>query len=370
MKLIRLLKLIYLMLISISFMLINNNINSSNKTVLITGGAGFIGSNFLKYMFNKYPQYKIIVLDSLTYAGNLNNISFDILRSPRFTFKYNSILDKNVVLDVMKQADLVVHFAAETHVSRSIADSAVFFQTDVLGTHCLMESLLLCKNVQRFIHISTSEVYGTAENYFMTEEHPLNPCSPYAGAKAGADRLVYSFWSTYDVPAIIIRPFNNYGPNQHLEKMLPRFIVSAIEGKNINIHGDGKALRDWIFVEDTCRAIDLALHIENFEKIKNQVINIGTGIAFSVGDIADKISNILNLSKLKIVNISDRPGQVSCHRSSISKAYELLGFVAKTTFEDGLKKTIEWYKNNENWWRTLENDKEVALIINGKEVKQ
>lgn len=365
----RLLRLIIFILASVSFLFINN-VNSFNKTILITGGAGFIGSNFLKYMFNKYPQYRFIVIDSLTYAGNLNNISDVILNSSRFVFKHSSILDKEVVLDVMKEANFVVHFAAESHVSRSIVSSDVFVQTDVIGTHCLMESLLKCKNVERFIHISTSEVYGTAEKYFMDEDHSLNPCSPYAGAKSGADRLVYSFWSTYNIPVLILRPFNNYGPNQHLEKMIPRFIVNAINEENINVHGDGSALRDWIFVEDTCKAIDLAFHIVPFEKIKNQVINIGTGIAISVKDIANEIMNDFNFPKSKINNILDRPGQVKCHRASISKAYELLGFKAQVSFKEGLKYTIDWYKNNKQWWKDLEKNKEVEVIIGNSIIKQ
>jgi len=331
------------------------------KVVLLTGAAGFIGSNFLEYMFNKYPDYYFLVLDSLTYAGNPDNISDEIKNSNRFEFWYGSVTNSGIVSSLMSRANLVVHFAAESHVARSIFDNSKFFETDVLGTQVMMNALLKSPSVERFIHISTSEVYGTAETMPMNEEHPLNPRSPYAGAKAGADRLVYSYWSTYDIPVLIIRPFNNYGPHQHLEKMIPRFVTSALDQKPLTIHGSGDARRDWIFVTDHCKALDAALHVSNFAKIKNQVINIGTGVATSNIEIAQEVLKLFGLSTSYLKFIGDRPGQVNCHISSTDKALELLKWQATTDLKDGLKKTIEWYKNNEIYWRKLEWMKEVPI---------
>lgn len=332
-----------------------------NKTVLLTGAAGFIGSNFLRYMFDKYPNYHFLVLDSLTYAGNQENIPLHIKHSSRFEFWYGSVTNQDIVNNLLSRAHLVVHFAAESHVARSIFDNSKFFETDVIGTQVMMNALLKHSQVERFIHISTSEVYGTAESHPMDEEHPLNPRSPYAGAKAGADRLVYSYWCTYDIPALIIRPFNNYGPNQHLEKMIPRFITSAITNTPLTIHGDGSARRDWLYVEDHCKALDQALHIPDFARIKNQVINIGTGVATSNLEIAELILSELGLGLEKLKYIGDRPGQVQCHISSTEKAKALLGWSAETKLKDGLTKSIEWYKNNESWWRKIEWMKEVPI---------
>ncbi|MCK4265283.1 GDP-mannose 4,6-dehydratase [Candidatus Babeliales bacterium] len=339
------------------------------KTVLLTGAAGFIGSNFLKYMFEKYPEYKFLVLDCLTYAGNPDNIPDYIKQSSRFEFWYGSVTNPDIVNSLMERASLVVHFAAESHVARSIFDNSKFFETDVLGTQVMMNSLLKNSQIERFIHISTSEVYGTADTRPMTEEHPLNPRSPYAGAKAGADRLVYSYWCTYDVPVTIIRPFNNYGPAQHLEKMIARFVTSAVSQKALTIHGLGEAMRDWIYVEDHCEALDRALHIEDFSKIKNEVINIGTGVSTSNIDIAEMILSKFNLSNDMLKFIGDRPGQVDCHNSSTEKSYNLLGWKAKTTLDKGLDKTIEWYGNNKAWWEKIEWMKQVPIYTKNNTVE-
>ena len=331
------------------------------KTIFLTGAAGFIGSNFLKYMFNKYSEYHFIVLDCLTYAGNPDNIPSDIKNSSRFEFWYGSVTNSDIVNSLMERSHLVVHFAAESHVARSIFDNSKFFETDVIGTQTMMNALLKNPQVERFIHISTSEVYGTAETEPMMEDHPLNPRSPYAGAKAGADRLVYSYWSTYDVPALIIRPFNNYGPQQHLEKMIPRFVTSAIKNELLTIHGQGSAMRDWIFVDDHCEVLDKALHVENFSKIKNQVINIGTGIATPNIDIAEMILAEFGLSNSKLKFIGDRPGQVDCHIAGIEKAKDLLGWSPKMNLMEGLRKTIQWYQENPTWWQNLEWMKQVPI---------
>lgn len=263
--------------------------------------------------------------------------------------------------DLLVRSQLVVHLAAETHVARSIFDNSKFFHTDVIGTQTMMNSLLKCKNVERFLHISTSEVYGTAITEPMTEDHPLNPQSPYAGAKVGADRLVYSYWAHVDLPCVILRPFNNYGARQHLEKMTPRFITSALQGAPLTVHGDGTAKRDWLYVEDHCDAIDRALHIEDFDTIKNQVINIGTGRPVSVHEIAKIIVSKLNKPEDLITHIGERPGQVDLHVSSTEKAMRLLGWRAKTNLIEGLQKTIDWYKENEDWWRPLEWMKQVPI---------
>jgi dTDP-glucose 4,6-dehydratase len=343
---------------------------TQEKTVFLTGAAGFIGSNFLRYMFDKYPLYNFIVLDAMTYAGNMENIPDYIKNSDRFEFIYDTVTNPEVVDACMARSDFVVHFAAESHVTRSILNPRTFVGTDVLGTLTMLHSLVKHKNVQRFIHISTSEVYGTAETEPITEEHPLNPRSPYAAAKAGADRLVYAYCCTYDVPAVIIRPFNNYGPNQHLEKVIPRFITHAIKGLPLTVHGDGSAKRDWLHVLDTCEALDKALHIKNFDTIKHQTINLGTGISISVRDIAQMITKEFGLTDNYIAHQEDRPGQVACHISSTEKAEKLLGWKAKRNFNEFLIETIEWYKKNEGWWKRLEMMQWVPITLKNKITRQ
>lgn len=323
------------------------------KTILVTGGAGFIGSNFVRYLFENYPGYHITVLDALTYAGNTDNIPESIKNDPRFSFWYGNVRIAELVTELVSTSDIVVHFAAESHVARSIFDNAIFFETDVLGTQVMANAVLKhSDSVERFIHISTSEVYGTALEIPMTEEHPLRPTTPYAAAKAGADRLVYSYWATYDIPAIIIRPFNNYGPNQHLEKVIPRFITSALLNEPLTIHGSGEGTRDWTYVEDLCQALDRAMHI-SLDKVKGQVINIGTGRDIAIKAIADMILDKLNKPKSLITYMGDRPGQVKRHVSSTEKAFQILGWKAETDFDQGLTKTIDWYQLNPNWWQKL-----------------
>jgi dTDP-glucose 4,6-dehydratase len=324
-----------------------------SKNILITGGAGFIGSNFVKYIFQNYPDYSITVLDNLTYAGNIDNIPEKIKNDSRFTFWYGNIRNGELVSELMKSTDTVVHFAAESHVARSIFDNAIFFETDVLGTQVLINSLLKhSKSVERFIHISTSEVYGTALEAPMTEDHPLNPTTPYASAKTGADRLVYSYWVTYDIPAVIIRPFNTYGPNQHLEKAIPRFITSALMNEPLTIHGSGQNTRDWNYVEDLCRALDKVMHA-NLAKVKGQVFNIGTGQDISIRAIAEMVIDKLNKPKSLLTYMEDRPGQVLRHISSSEKVAKALGWKAQTNFETGLSRTIKWYQENPAWWKKL-----------------
>lgn len=338
------------------------------RTVFLTGSCGFIGSHFLEYLFNKYPDYRFLVVDALTYAGSLDNIPERIRRSERFTFFHASVTDSSLMNGLMGQADFVVHFAAETHVSRSIVDDLSFFETDVLGTRSMLRALVQNKNVQRFIHISTSEVYGTAEYQPMDEKHPLTPRSPYAAAKAAADRLVYAYNCTYDIPAVIVRPFNNYGPRQHPEKMIPRFIHSAMKEDPLTLHGDGLQTRDWIYVGDTCEALDRILHTVDFAKIKHQEINLGTGKAVSVREIAELIASHFPFSRLK--NIPDRPGQVHGQIADILKARELLGWAPKTTLEEGIAQTIQWYVDNPAFAQKRESFALVSIETNEGTVDQ
>ncbi|MEW6740282.1 MAG: GDP-mannose 4,6-dehydratase [Nitrospirota bacterium] len=321
------------------------------KTFLVTGGAGFIGSNFAHYIYNKYPDSNILVLDFLTYAGSIDNLPVRHNEiSNRFEFWYGDVRDSSLVESMVAKADIVVHFAAETHVTRSIFDNRKFFEIDVLGTQSVANAVL--KNngrVEKFIHISSSEVYGTAEKELMDENHPLNPTTPYAAAKAGADRLVYSYFKTYDIPAVILRPFNNYGPRQHLEKVIPRFVTSCILGEDLHIHGEGLMSRDWIYVEDTCEAIDRILNAD-ISLVKGESFNIGTGQSISIKDLACMITDIMKVSMERIKFVDDRPGQVDRHTADLSKIKNILGWSPKTGFESGIMKTIEWYKNNRQLW--------------------
>ncbi|MEW6108437.1 MAG: GDP-mannose 4,6-dehydratase [Nitrospirota bacterium] len=326
------------------------------KTILVTGGAGFIGSNFIRHIYYKYPDYNIIVLDALTYAGNIENIPTEIRESKRFEFWYGNLNNLDLVSDLVERSHVVAHFAAETHVARSLYLNRVFFITDVLGTQSVANAILKhSEKIERFIHISTSEVYGSSLFEPMDEEHPLNPTTPYAAAKAGADRLVYSYITSYDIPGVIIRPFNNYGPYQHLEKVIPRFITSAILGEPLTIHGDGSASRDWLFVEDTVEAIDKAIH-SPIDRVRGEVFNIGTGISINILEISRKILKIFNLDKGNQVFMDERFGQVQNHISSTVKAEKILGFKAKVLFDDGLKRTVDWYKGNKHLW-----GKQIAL---------
>lgn len=320
------------------------------KTVLITGGAGFIGSNFVEYIFRKYPDYSILVLDSLTYAGDIENIHPDIRDSGRFEFWYGDVNNLDLVSDLVGRSEIVVHFAAETHVARSLYSHRVFFTTDVLGTQSVVNAVVKHSDrLERFIHISTSEVYGTAAYEPMDELHPLNPTSPYAAAKAGADRLVSSYIIAYGIPAVIIRPFNNYGPRQHLEKVVPRFITSCILGEPLTIHGNGSASRDWVYAFDTARAIDLAIHTP-LNKVSGEVFNIGTGECLSVLDIAHRVISAFHLDESTFAFIPDRFGQVQKHFASYKKATDILGYLPDVSFDEGLKKTIQWYLENRTIW--------------------
>jgi len=324
------------------------------KTILVTGGAGFIGSNFINYWYDKHPDYLILNLDLLTYAGNPENIPARIRDDKeRYEFWYGNVCNPDLVSSLVARADLVVHFAAESHVARSLYDNRVFFETDVLGTHAVANAVVKnAGHIEFFVHISTSEVYGTAVTEPMTEEHPLNPMSPYAAAKAGADRLVYSYLQTYHIPGTIIRPFNQYGPRQHLEKVVPRFITAALTDSPLELHGSGKARRDWLYVEDLCARIDRA--IQHKDRAVGEVFNFGSGEVVSVLEIAQMVLDYLDKPRSLCTDIEDRPGQVDLHVSSTEKAAKVLGVRPGVSFKEGLARTIEWYKKNQEWWRRIE----------------
>ena len=340
------------------------------KTILITGGAGFIGSNFVKYIYKNYPDYRILVLDALTYAGNPDNLSEEIKKNNRFEFWYGDVQNAEIVNSLVQQSDVVVHFAAETHVARSIYSNKQFFMTDVLGTHTITNAVLKNqKTIDRFIHISTSEVYGTAEQWPMSEEHPLNPRSPYASAKTGADRLVYSYFATYDLPVVIVRPFNNYGPSQHLEKVIPRFIANALLDEPLTIHGNGSSRRDWLYVEDHCEALDKIIHAD-IEKVRGEVFNIGTGRSIDVLTIAKMVLDELGKPESLIKYLNDRPGQVVEHIADTGKAEKVLNWKYKTEFEDGLKKTIRWSQENQEMWKELLWMRTIPIVTASGEVQE
>jgi dTDP-glucose 4,6-dehydratase len=323
------------------------------RTILITGGAGFIGSNFARHLYQKYPDYRLVIVDMLTYAGSVQNLSPDLNQRPddRVQFWYGNIRNGELIDSLVSQSDVIVHFAAESHVTRSIYDNQLFFETDVLGTQTIANAVVKYKSrVERFIHISTSEVYGTAVTDKMDEDHPLYPMSPYASAKCGADRLVYSYWATYGIPAIIVRPFNVFGPYQHLEKAIPRFITSCLLGEPLTVHGDGAAARDWMFVSNLCEGLDRLL-AEERDRVVGQVINFGTGRHRSVLEVAEAVREAVGAPHVSIRRIGDRPGQVFRHTCDASKAKRLLGWEPHILFEEGLRQTIDWYQTNEAWWR-------------------
>jgi dTDP-glucose 4,6-dehydratase len=322
----------------------------SRKRVLVTGGAGFISSNFICHLLEQ-TEHEVVTLDALTYAGSLENLA-DVMSHPRLSFVHGDIRDGGLVRELIEGVDVIVNAAAESHVEKSIEYGASeFVTTNVEGTQILLDAIRVTP-VERFILISSSEVYGTAVRVPMDEEHPLNPRSPYAATKAGADRLAYSYWTTYELPIVIMRPFNNYGPRQHPEKVLPRFITQALADEPLTVHGDGHASRDWLYVGDDAEAIQAVIDAP-LESIAGEVINIATGADISVGDIAARVLEALGKPQDLVANIAERPGQVDRHIGSTDKAQRLLGWRARTSFEQGLERTLAWYSDNEAWWRAI-----------------
>jgi dTDP-glucose 4,6-dehydratase len=331
----------------------------SAKRVLVTGGAGFISSNFIRHLLAKTP-YEVVSLDALTYAGSLENLS-DVMSHERLSFVHGDIRDAELVRDVVSEVDVIVNAAAESHVEKSITEGArEFVTTNVEGTQILLDAIREAP-VERFILISSSEVYGTAERVPMDEEHPLNPRSPYAATKAGADRLAYSYFVTYGLPIVIVRPFNNYGPRQHPEKVVPRFITQALRDWPLTVHGDGHASRDWIYVEDDAEAID-ALIDAPVDRVAGEVLNIATGVDISVSDIADRVLAALGKPATLKAFVPERPGQVDRHIGSTEKLERLTGWRARTSFDEGLARTIAWYRENEAWWRGISSGRREAHV--------
>jgi dTDP-glucose 4,6-dehydratase len=317
------------------------------KRILVTGGAGFISSNVVRHLLAATP-FEVVSLDALTYAGNIDNLA-DVLGHERLSFVHGDICNPELVADVVGEVDVIVNAAAESHVEKSIQEGASeFVTTNVEGTQILLDAIRR-NPVERFILISSSEVYGTAERAPMDEEHPLNPRSPYAATKAGADRLAYSYYVTYGLPIVIVRPFNNYGPFQHPEKVVPRFITQALLDEPLTIHGDGHASRDWLYVEDDAEAIEALIACDP-DSVAGEVVNVATGRDISVSEIADLVLDGVGKSRSLKVHTPERPGQVDCHVGSTEKAERLLGWRARTSFERGLERTIAWYEQNRLWW--------------------
>jgi dTDP-glucose 4,6-dehydratase len=320
-----------------------------SKTVLVTGGAGFIPSNFIRHLL-AYTPYDVVSLDALTYAGNVDNLA-DVMSHERLSFVHGDIRDATLVRDVVEHVDVIVNAAAESHVEKSIRDGgSEFVRTNVEGTQILLDAIRDAP-VERFILISSSEVYGTAETAPMDEQHPLNPRSPYAGTKAGAERLAYSYFVTYELPIVIVRPFNNYGPRQHPEKVIPRFITQALQDEPLTVHGDGHATRDWLYVDDDAEAIEAVIEAP-LDSIAVEVLNLATGVEISINDIADKVLDTLGKPRSLKEHIPERPGQVDRHIGSTEKARALTGWHARTPFDEGLARTVAWYRENEAWWKS------------------
>jgi dTDP-glucose 4,6-dehydratase len=321
-----------------------------SKRVLVTGGAGFIPSNLIRHLLARTP-YEVVSLDALTYAGNLENLA-DVMSHERLSFVHGDIRDTELVRDVVANVDVIVNAAAESHVEKSIRDGgSEFVRTNVEGTQILLDAIR-ARPVERFVLVSSSEVYGTAERDPMDERHPLNPRSPYAATKAGADRLAYSYHVTYGLPIVILRPFNNYGPRQHPEKLVPRFITQALRDEPLTIHGDGHATRDWLYVDDDAEAIEAAIAAP-LEQVAGEVLNVATGTDISVNEIADKVLEALDRPATLRRHVPERPGQVARHIGSTERVHELTGWRARTSFDEGLARTVAWYRENEAWWKSL-----------------
>jgi dTDP-glucose 4,6-dehydratase len=321
-----------------------------SKRVLVTGGAGFISSNLIRHLLEA-TTHEVVCIDALTYAGNLENLA-DVMSHPRLAFVHGDIRDAGLVRELVEGVDVIVNAAAESHVEKSIEDGASeFVTTNVEGTQILLDAIRHTP-VERFVLVSSSEVYGTAEHAPMDEEHPLNPRSPYAATKAGADRLAYSYYVTYGLPIVIVRPFNNYGPRQHPEKVVPRFITQALADEPLTIHGDGHASRDWLYVGDDAEAIE-AIVDAPIDRVAGEVLNIATGVDISVADIAGLVLEVLGKPADLLRFVDERPGQVDRHIGSTGKTTRLTGWEARTSFGEGLERTITWYRENEAWWRAV-----------------
>ena len=322
-------------------------------TILVTGGAGFIGSNFIFHMLKKYPGYRIVCLDKLTYAGNLSTLS-SVLEEPNFRFVKLDICDREGVFRLFEEErpDIVVNFAAESHVDRSIEDPGIFLQTNILGTATLMDA---CRKfgIRRYHQVSTDEVYGDLPldrpDLFFTETTPLHTSSPYSASKASADLLVLAYHRTYSLPVTISRCSNNYGPYQFPEKLIPLTIVNALHEKPLPVYGTGENVRDWLYVEDHCKAIDLILH----KGREGDVYNVGGHNERKNIDIVRLICKALGKSESLITYVADRKGHDMRYAIDPTKIHNELGWLPETKFEDGIQKTIQWYLSNKSWWQEI-----------------
>lgn len=324
-------------------------------TIIVTGGAGFIGSNFIFYMLRKHPNYHIVCLDKLTYAGNLSTL-MPVMSKSNFRFVKADICDREAVNKLFEEEKpgIVVNFAAESHVDRSIEDSAVFLKTNILGTQVLMDA---CRKhgVKRYHQVSTDEVYGDLPidrpDLLFTEESPVRSSNPYSSSKASADLLVLAYHRTYGLPVTISRCSNNYGPYQFPEKLIPLMISNAMSHKPLPVYGDGLNVRDWLYVEDHCKAIDLVMHNGR----AGEIYNIGGHNEMRNIDIVKLICHELGVSERLITYVADRKGHDMRYAIDPTKIYSELGWLPETKFEDGIKKTIRWYLENREWWETIIN---------------
>ena len=322
-------------------------------TILVTGGAGFIGSNFIFHMLKKYPDYRIVCLDKLTYAGNLSTLS-SVLEEPNFRFVKLDICDREGVFRLFEEErpDIVVNFAAESHVDRSIEDPGIFLQTNILGTATLMDA---CRKfgVRRYHQVSTDEVYGDLPldrpDLFFTETTPLHTSSPYSASKASADLLVLAYHRTYSLPVTISRCSNNYGPYHFPEKLIPLMIINALDEKPLPVYGTGENVRDWLYVEDHCKAIDLIIH----KGREGEVYNVGGHNERKNIDIVRLICKALGKSESLITYVADRKGHDMRYAIDPTKIHNELGWLPETRFEVGIQKTIRWYLDNKPWWQEI-----------------
>ncbi|MBI4599536.1 dTDP-glucose 4,6-dehydratase [Candidatus Uhrbacteria bacterium] len=316
--------------------------------LLITGGCGFMGSNAIRYFLQKYPDCHILNLDALTYAGNPENLR-DIEHDPRYQFVHGRIEDEAAVEKIFSdfKPDCVINYAAETHVDRSIMDPRAFLMTEIFGTHTLLEAVRR-HGTARYIQISTDEVYGSIADGAWDERQPFDPSSPYSAAKAGGDHLCFAFWKTYNTPVIVTHSCNFYGPYQYPEKVIPLFIINLLEGKKVPLYGDGLNVREWIYTEDHCRAIDMILHTGSI----GESYNIGTGVRMTNSDLTKKIVSLLGKGEDMIEPVADRAGHDRRYALDAGKL-NALGWQPLCSFQDAFAKTVEWYKAHEAWWAPL-----------------
>ena len=327
----------------------------------MTGGAGFIGSNFVRYALRTHPDWHVTNLDKLTYAGRKENLH-DVMDDPRHTFVHGDILDAKTAGPLVEAADYVVHFAAETHVDRSIMAAGDFIKTDVEGSFVLLEAARRNPKLLRFIQISTDEVYGSVPEGSSVETDELRPRNPYAASKAGADRLAYSYWATHEVPVIVTRASNNYGPYQFPEKILPLFVTNLVDNIPVPLYGDGGNVRDWLHVLDHCRALDLLMRTAT----NGEVYNIGGGNEVKNVDLTHAILKLAGKGPELIQRVADRKGHDRRYSLSSAKLRKM-GWTPQVNFEQGLRDTVAWYQQNEWWWRPIkERDPNYTAYIDAQ----